>query len=373
MNGKNKQLIVKSSPRRERAPRAVLGEQPHMLIGGVNSHTLHIPIADGVEGSCGIDWLAGSLPVEKIDAVMEFLENLYGIAPDVTEKNIQLYDRLASFDPFGCRVFFDSTEKRCKSLHRGRFAVQFSGGGLQQFTANGLWKLLGHLVNDFWFKGTRIDINYDDFTKRILPHQIAEMANEGGYTGYRVHQHLCSRSRSGKVLGDTLYFGKRGKNGSGKFLRIYDKFLESDGEVDCVRYEVEFSKERARLICLHLGMCSTVEDMAGNICGLVGGSIDFIVRNGKNLDRSDRVQWWADILSVLGEVVLRNPVRVETVEKTIRYVERLKASISLARLSMGDPDFYAFMGDLSSMPKEELPKSHRRRLEVFQWETEVPF
>ena len=329
-----------------------------------------------MDGVCGCDWIAGSIPMEKFESFRAFLNDLYQIEPDVQEKSIQLYDSFLNYHPFGCSVYFDSSEDRCKRLHGGRFAVRFSGSGLAMFTANGLYKLFYELIYNYWCTLTRVDLNYDDFSKRKMPYEIAEVANQGNYSGYKRHEHRCPRKRSGEILGDTLYFGRRGKLGSGRFLRIYDKNLESKGEVDCVRYEVEFTKEKAQKIGFRLASAKSVDEMAGIICALIGGSINFIQRKGKNLNRATRMEWWQGIVDLLGSIQLRNPVRVQTIEKSKRHYERTSASLAMLRLAYGEAEFMGWLMDLLDVEEDDLPDRHKRLLEAYRVGEnldEVPF
>lgn len=83
---------------------------------------------------------------------------------------------------------------------------------------------------------SRLDIAFDDYSYR-----------ENGFTSAWYHKMWSngwtrSRCRAFSYISDgnkagTVYFGTRA---NGKLLRVYDKYLESKGLVDAVRYEAEF-------------------------------------------------------------------------------------------------------------------------------------
>ena len=73
--------------------------------------------------------------------------------------------------------------------------------------------------------------------------------------------------------GDSVLLGSRGNNGSGKYMRIYDKKLEmmlrgipADQCEDCIRYELELADEKAEAAWRLLVICRDVEEFT-QTCG----------------------------------------------------------------------------------------------------------
>lgn len=90
---------------------------------------------------------------------------------------------------------------------------------------------------------SRVDIAFDDFSKHFRPVD---------FQSFDFDNRLISPYRS------TIFFHNRcsgattfqlGKRSSGSHLRIYDKDLESNGEIDAVRYEFELHYLQAQAFC----------------------------------------------------------------------------------------------------------------------------
>jgi DNA relaxase NicK len=167
------------------------------------------------------------------------------------------------------------------------------------------------------WSASRVDLCADDFEKAVTPKMARLQANKGNFSGFKRHGWV-EQWLSGKTLGATHSFGMRGSKGSGKYLRIYDKWLESDGEIDSVRWELELSGKMAKTAFAYLAGCDNPEDYVGKIAKYIGGSISFVHRTGeKNLERLKVVGWWAKIVRELGSAKL-------TVKRTKPGLEKSK-------------------------------------------------
>ena len=89
----------------------------------------------------------------------------------------------------------------------------------------------------------------------------------------------------------TVYFGNRGRAGNGCQFCIYDKAAESGGQIDAVRFEVRFYRDRAvkAFEMLDVARLSAVLD------GFVGGAIDFFDDDGTVAGRT----WMAHAFPVV--------------------------------------------------------------------------
>jgi hypothetical protein len=174
--------------------------------------------------------------------------------------------------------------------------------------------------------GSRMDPAADDYSHVLLRMSDVHQAAEAGfYVGCkRYDARRPWKNRQGDLEGDTAYFGRRGSDGSGRYVRFYDKRLESKGRVDCIRYEVEASQEYARALFASLASSHSPESFLRKIAEFLGGAIDFRLRKGceKNIKRLQRCAWWQVIVDRLGSVKYRNSKVIPPLQKTIEYWDR---------------------------------------------------
>lgn len=86
---------------------------------------------------------------------------------------------------------------------------------------------------------SRIDLAFDDYSETFRPKNYISWFYMGNLrTKFRKIQTAGSLHETGH----TFYLGDRKK----KMLRVYDKDVESDGEIDAVRYEFELHQHHAR-------------------------------------------------------------------------------------------------------------------------------
>jgi hypothetical protein len=170
-------------------------------------------------------------------------------------------------------------------------------------------------VSRFMSHATRLDVRIDDYTRKLIDLDQIEAARQAvNFTGYKVCEFVPGRDRvkSGKLenQGHTINFGGRGKDGGGRFIRFYDKGLESKGLINSTRAEVEFSKRHAaeafKQLVEMLRRDPEPVRVAVFLGGLVTGAIDFVERgNHRHIARMLRLSWWARLVAAAGQVKLK--------------------------------------------------------------------
>ncbi|MFA5629786.1 MAG: replication initiation factor domain-containing protein [Dehalococcoidales bacterium] len=332
---------------------------PPYLLGGDNCQKQDFDL-ENFSGSVGVDWLQGTVPFEKSALLFDYFSKMCGGKPEVFTYGYFCYDRHCKWHPYGIAMYWDSDQEK-RNMHRNRVAVQLSGQSLGAFSANGLFRLMRDLNETFEFSTTRIDLCFNDFEKIKMPHDVAKIAEQSNFTGFKCWEPKQKRRVSGEFLNDGIYFGQRGKNGSGRYLRCYDKNLESKGEMDCVRWEVEFTKQTAKTIFLELCSAPDLETFAGMIGAIIGGSIDFVNRKGTHLDRMERLDWWQRIVDILGCVKLRNPQRIKSIDNTKEWLEKaVVSSMKKVQVAVGGENFESWLEPL--MRNAKLSKRHRAEI-----------
>ena len=240
--------------------------------------------------------------------------------------------------------------------------------------------LLFHFLFEFpeleSFRCTRLDLAIDDFSKSVSPAFLYEIAQKGDFSGFR-HSPIFSNGRwlppsykfisSPSVLPDgtvissnTLVFGS---SQSDKQLIIYDKYLESAGICDSIRFEARFKDGFAasRLALLYEKIHDSDSIGFFHLIGsMVTGSIDFVVRTGdKNLNRLQRYQFWIDFINHLGRVKVPAPKPLRTLEDTIIWMFRSwRRTLAILHQVCGFEELFTSLNDLMFVGLDSLSSQH---------------
>jgi len=207
---------------------------------------------------------------------------------------------------------------------RAEACVDLRGGGCDRIGIERQMEFIRSMLA-MGAKCRRVDTAWDDFVRVASMEQIhaaCEVKNHSMYRAYKpvrdyrdvVPPTAENPTPTRELREDMVTLGLRGNWGSGRYVRIYDKFLETDKdpEWDCIRYEVENTDEVAEEAIKKLAECKNAVEFQTCIGGLVGGSLNFLERwkNGKyekNLDRCKPLAWWTAVLSKMaaaGAIVL---------------------------------------------------------------------
>ncbi|MCC5828289.1 MAG: replication initiation factor domain-containing protein [Phycisphaeraceae bacterium] len=161
---------------------------------------------------------------------------------------------------------------------------------------------------------TRLDLAYDvrgEFASRFME-GVLEAVNLGQFYGCRQSK-VIQGSKHG-ISATTVYLGARGKDGSGRYVRIYDKRAEQlqkrvlpddQRDIPWVRFELELSDPVADSAAWFLA-CGRGIDVS---CWL-----DFRLRQDPNRERNPRLDWWSEFLAMLPQ---GEPVRVDRKSSTL--------------------------------------------------------
>lgn len=180
-------------------------------------------------------------------------------------------------------------------------------------------------------KCTRLDAALDVPRSMVSMEQIHAAAMAQQVVGFKRYdpRRPIRNMDTGQLEGDEANFGRRGKDGSGRYVRVYDKGLESNYSRDCIRFEVETSGEVANLWFSILCDSDDVTEFEKIMGRIVCGSIDFADKVGahRHRDRFERLSWWASIVELVGQAKLT----VQRVKPAIqRTMEWAKSSLPRA-------------------------------------------
>jgi hypothetical protein len=318
----------------------------------------------------GIHWLRGSVPISRIEDLVRWLNAQFG-QHTRHEHGLWFYDRSLTWAN-GMRLNYHSTPERAE-LTDGWISLEMPGGALEQIDTLGVAWLMQRLV-EFEFRCTRIDLAADDLERVITPRELYatvyeedlsspyEVVTRGpskklrrrplrqDFTGFKVisYQSQCRADEGCQY--DCVAFGRRGGSGSGKYLRVYDKWLESGGDIPAIRWELELSDARAQKVFEQIVGRDLYE--VGMVIGtMIASAIDFPVRTAaagaKNLDRLDRHAFWQTLLERLGtpdKNALALAVPPKSVPKAMGYVaNQAMGTMQMLSLALGRDVFLGWL------------------------------
>ncbi len=329
-------------------------------------------------GEIGVHWLQGTIPHNKVAAVVRYLSEVFEVEPELQGFGRYRYNRSYTFEPFNVTVYFDTDYEVCKKRHKGRACVSITGSALDTLDADTLFSLVKTLVYDYWFLGTRIDLFFDDYKKRVSIDEIIEAAEKGNITGYRNYEPFAGRRKISydgeEHHAEGVGFGTRGKQGGGKYTRCYDKEKETNGLQKCNRFETEFVKEFGQKVVFALACCDDVELFAGKIGGYIASNIKFIDRSSStNVSRCQMLDWWYSIITELyaGDLKLRNEKKEDSVEKSQNWISTsVSATLGMLRLAKGEDEFYEWLEHEIYGGIERLSKRQRKMIRVYNQQRE---
>ena len=206
-----------------------------------------------------------------------------------------------------------------KSPNEGKMTVDLPQGALDSLNDRnhlGLWiDIFG--CPDVKFR--RVDIYYDDYCKIIDPETLYWSLKRGGVAAPRyrnIKPNGKYDTQKGRSLGFTTYIGDEK---SDRQFRYYDKALESEGEQDCYRLEMEDKGQYAEAFGSYMlevlgralgqgGIADAVAIFRESYKALLKGSIDFrTIASGKSKEelepnwatRCPQPWWWQEMMAGL--------------------------------------------------------------------------
>jgi len=236
-----------------------------------------------------VDYLRFTGPVDKLDAIRSILRDSFGELIEGGPGGP--YSRSLKVGT-SSGVFWGSHLDNLKD----RIKVEISGSMLVDIDIPQIVDLIRSFV-EAGVSATRIDVAMDFFNEPNLIDQVVEGAKAGQLVGAKTFRHhIGGQRRSRNNHG--VEVGKRGKDGSGRYVRVYDKGLETKtrAEGEWIRWEVEFATNHASYITSYVANASTVNEAAEFLLETVFGAIDFKEPTDKHLSRRTRMQWYERLM-----------------------------------------------------------------------------
>ena len=323
-----------------------IGENPRSVLRGWNSQEV------------GVHWLRISFLRQYLKRVRHYCDIYFGESVE-NDRNYNSFDARYSW-PNGVTLSYDSSVERSDLKHHGYVSLDVPGLVLDGMELESL-RMFFFGLRKYAPRASRIDFYFDDFERLVTPSKLRKIIEKNDFLGFRKGGNITSH-KSGRLIHDEADFGARGKSGSGKYGRVYDKALESDGSKNCIRWEFEYTKERAAKAFDLLSQMGSDESFV-QLCGeLVVGAIGFVKRTGeKNIARLKRYRFWERIEKSLGSVVIRVPVKRPTIASMFRFIERqaIRTMAVLRGTFVSDVDYANW--HYSRLAEAELCLSQQQR------------
>jgi hypothetical protein len=253
----------------------------------------------------------------------------------------------------------------------GKARISIPGSALERFSIHELYAVFFTLNLVYKVRVTRLDIaldfyGYHELIKKVeIAGRNGNFAGVGTYHPYKSFAHIKGKYQ---LTGNTHYFGSRE---SDKQLRVYDKSLESDGKIDCIRCELQLRREYAHSV--FEGFASIDQDSFDELyhqylAGIVLGSVRFVNRkSGDRLSRQDDLSWYAEL-----QVCVANPLSLSAVRKpssihkSMEWINKQVAvTLVTIREALGATQYANWMA--STMAKASKRMTSLHHLRVMGW------
>jgi len=288
----------------------------------------------GAEGFVGCDWFEVTVFGVTPQIVMELLvDPIYGW--DERDRGWMGYTRVFDGAP-GVSVLSDPVGRGVEA-RAGEVHVQMTGKAAARLSDERL-QLLAQWVLGHGGHASRIDLQATLPEATVTPLDFEQAvgrgehvtqaraatstrgidisqrggAGRGGDVGGTLRGGAFAPVRGAGVrMGHTFLLGSKH---SRRRLRVYDKTAESDGEIEGTRIELQERDEAANTVLTQLAAGTPVAEL---FVGRLVNFVDFRIRDGGNVSRARRAEWF----ELLVGGAMRLPAYLPEDERTVEQVE----------------------------------------------------
>lgn len=318
-----------------------------------------------------VDWLQGTFDSRYLSYIQKSIVTLFGSGDWEYRPSGLRYFNNSYIHPSGVKIgvgrklpsgFIDSTLSY----------LEMSGTSLLPIKQSRLRKFMLTVFRKCQFKSTRVDVCIDDFEKTIRFTTLRNAVHKFNYSGFGNTIKITEGGRD-RTKGWAVSFGKRGSQGGGKYLVIYDKDSQSKGVIPSVRLELSGYDHYATHIFRDL-INSPFHFWGEVIGGWIKGSINFISRKGsKNPSKCKQLSWWSKL--VLRFFVLKPSLEYK--DKTIDSIKDwLKTQVSSCLYLVlsheglqGVDELWAYFWELIFHGESKLNNRHKYLMDLHN----IPF
>jgi hypothetical protein len=183
--------------------------------------------------------------------------------------------------------------------NHGSFRLSIPGRPLQHVRSEQTHKL-GRYLYKHGYRCTRFDWAIDDYSHLLCMDEIQAACARGDYSGAASHRYFQRQKRGEYKVGRTIYLGS---SQSDKQVRIYDKNIESKGQINSIRYEVQWRDALAQIAFEKFFSIGRPEDGCKALSMLAVGAVAFYQRRDAVLSRSEPLSVWDGFVARVGGFV----------------------------------------------------------------------
>lgn len=272
----------------------------------------------------GFDYFTGTGSFQRLDEVFKVIEHFYpGL---VLQPSCGRYGYALGYrSDLGLEIYF-TPEGYEGAANHGKMTIRVPGEPLAALSPENKLNFLADLyvMN---IKPSRIDLKIRDFDKLITPSEILKIKKKSDYnlndvSGFKKHSFNSSQSSRDKNREcETLYLGSRK---GFKYFRVYDAF-EKHG-LECFDWELEqhndLAKEVFSKIMEHSIETKDVESTYKMIADIVIGSVNFVHRTDKNVERCKEYAFWTEFKAGFDAIKISVQKVKTTIESTKKWVRK---------------------------------------------------
>lgn len=272
----------------QRADPAAFVARPPSVIRGANSQTVHL----------SVDWLRFVLPGAMWRKAVGILDSYFATEETELKTGRGLFN-LPEAARFGeASVHFDSASDGLDTDAKTYCVVELPASALALFDDVHAWLRLSRALLEVGGRCSRVDLACDWMEGRAdgLIQRIVSSCRREEHCGGRRWKPVEEFGLFNHYVAEGVNLGLRGKNGSGRYMRFYDKGLQTESceRGQWVRGELECTQEVARDVLMTL---VDADDWASAVAEIALGAFDFRENpDEKNVARRKRCQWWQDMM-----------------------------------------------------------------------------
>jgi len=334
----------------------------------------HPPSITGAILQTSIDYLRVILPISRSEHTVPALELMLR---DYFSCSVCF----AENKPYFCGRYFShghrNADNTCiigynwgvgESCNTGELILNISGQLLSRCPVPRLVEFCSILFK-LGARCSRIDICVDDFSKQYFTYEsLCASIEDKNFTGAR----LDNTSRH--VDGNGGWLVSLGSRGSDKYGRWYNKSVESKGEIDSHRYEVEYKGDFAKSIFEAFSSLD-LEDSAVHLefaSKVLAGAFSFVDRSeSPNISRCNLLPWWQKFVDALGGSIAWSVPRVKkSLDRSIAWVEKqVMKTLVVIQECLGDVKYKNWFDYKFAQLSKKLNPSQVNRIDNYALET----